>query len=196
MTKCIIEVYIEHLIDYFVIQNWFNPSKETEATKCGKPGTVMAYVYIIHPKLIRRNLTWLSVAWENNMVLASECWEKGKKLFSCLTKWRQICDILGTWMCNRASQSKHKNFRDELRQIHCVFNLWNFLLETNQDWAWASRHHTNKGLRWLLLKMNEYSQFYKKVKNFEWKCYISNPTGFLVSWHPSSSFSTVLPSIR
>ena len=62
MTKCIIEVYIEHLIDYFVIQNWFNPSKETEATKCGKPGILMAYVYIIHPKLIRRNHTWLSVA--------------------------------------------------------------------------------------------------------------------------------------
>ena len=33
MTKCNIEVYIEHLTDYFVIQNWFNQSKETEENR-------------------------------------------------------------------------------------------------------------------------------------------------------------------
>ena len=28
-----VEVYIDELIDYCIMQNWFDPSKETEATK-------------------------------------------------------------------------------------------------------------------------------------------------------------------
>ena len=37
-----VEVYIEDLIDYFIMQNWFDPSKETEAAKWTKPEKAMA----------------------------------------------------------------------------------------------------------------------------------------------------------
>ena len=32
-----VEVYIEDLIDYCIMQNWFDPSKETEAARWTKP---------------------------------------------------------------------------------------------------------------------------------------------------------------
>ena len=37
-----VEVYIEDLIDYCIMQNWFDPSKETEATGWTKPEKAMA----------------------------------------------------------------------------------------------------------------------------------------------------------
>lgn len=36
------EVYIEDLIDYCVMQNWYDPAKETEAAKWIKPDKAMA----------------------------------------------------------------------------------------------------------------------------------------------------------
>ena len=37
-----VEVYIKDLIDYCIMQNWFDPSKETEAARWTKPEKVMA----------------------------------------------------------------------------------------------------------------------------------------------------------
>ena len=37
-----IEVFIEDLTDYCVMQNWFDPSKDTEAAKWTKPDKAMA----------------------------------------------------------------------------------------------------------------------------------------------------------
>ena len=37
-----IEVYIEDLTDYCIMQNWFDSSKETEAAKWTKPDKAMA----------------------------------------------------------------------------------------------------------------------------------------------------------
>ena len=37
-----VEVYIEDLIDYCIMQNWFDPSKETEAARCTKPEKAIA----------------------------------------------------------------------------------------------------------------------------------------------------------
>ena len=37
-----LEVYIEDLIDYCTMQNWFDPSKETEAARWTKPEKTMA----------------------------------------------------------------------------------------------------------------------------------------------------------
>ena len=37
-----VEVYVDDVIDYCIMQNWFDPSKETEATKWTKPEKVMA----------------------------------------------------------------------------------------------------------------------------------------------------------
>ncbi|PFX29747.1 hypothetical protein AWC38_SpisGene5459 [Stylophora pistillata] len=37
-----VEVYIEDLVDYCIMQNWFDPSKETEAAKWTKPEKAMA----------------------------------------------------------------------------------------------------------------------------------------------------------
>lgn len=38
------EVYIEDQIDYCIMQNWFDPFKETEAAKWTKPEKAMAYL--------------------------------------------------------------------------------------------------------------------------------------------------------
>lgn len=37
-----VEVYIEDLIDYCIMQNWFNPPKETEVARWTKPEKAMA----------------------------------------------------------------------------------------------------------------------------------------------------------
>ena len=37
-----VEVYIKDLIDYCIMQNWFDPSKETEAARWMKPEKAMA----------------------------------------------------------------------------------------------------------------------------------------------------------
>ena len=37
-----VKVYIEDLINYCIMQNWFDPSKETEAARWTKPMKVMA----------------------------------------------------------------------------------------------------------------------------------------------------------
>ena len=37
-----VEGYVEDLIDYRIMQNWFDPSKETEAAKWTKPEKAMA----------------------------------------------------------------------------------------------------------------------------------------------------------
>ena len=39
-----VEVYNEDLTDGFIIQNWLDPSKETEAAKWTKPEKAMAYL--------------------------------------------------------------------------------------------------------------------------------------------------------
>ena len=37
-----VEVYIKDLIDYFIMQNWFNPSKETDFARWTTPEKAMA----------------------------------------------------------------------------------------------------------------------------------------------------------
>ena len=39
-----VEVFIEDQIDYCIMQNWFDPFKETEAAKWTKPENAMAYL--------------------------------------------------------------------------------------------------------------------------------------------------------
>ena len=71
-----IEVFIEDLTDYCVMQNWFDPSKDTEAAKWTKPDKAMACLRAalspaaraVHtitawvlPRMIRRSLTWFSM---------------------------------------------------------------------------------------------------------------------------------------
>ena len=71
-----IEVFIEDLTDYCVMQNWFDPLKDTEAAKWTKPDKAMALISGQHypvrleqctntawdlPTMIRRSLTWFSM---------------------------------------------------------------------------------------------------------------------------------------
>ena len=61
------EVYIEDLVDYCVMHNWYDPAKESDAEKWTKPDEAMACLRASLststawgcPRRIRRNLTWL-----------------------------------------------------------------------------------------------------------------------------------------
>ena len=60
-----VEVYIKDLIDYCIMQNWFDPSKETEAARWTKPEKAIACLQAsLSPAAIAvykyRNRTWLS----------------------------------------------------------------------------------------------------------------------------------------
>ena len=39
-----LETYTEDLIDYCIMQNWYDSSKETDEAKCTKPDKAMAYL--------------------------------------------------------------------------------------------------------------------------------------------------------
>ena len=70
-----IEVFIEDLTDYCIMQNWFDPSKDTDAVKWTKPDKAMACLRAalslqleqctntawVLPKMVRERLTWFSV---------------------------------------------------------------------------------------------------------------------------------------
>ena len=43
--KCDVEVYMEDLIDYCIMQNWFDLSKETEAARWTKPEKAKACLW-------------------------------------------------------------------------------------------------------------------------------------------------------
>ena len=94
-----LETYIKDLTDYCIMQNWFDPSKETDAQKWTKPDKAMACLRAsllisrskkglqiqLEPRRSqsKRNLIVLSSRLENIMALALECQGKCKSFFTC-----------------------------------------------------------------------------------------------------------------
>ena len=92
-----LEVYIEDLIDYCIMQNWLDPNwteaarwtKEEKAMACLRaslsPAARAVYKYNLHDYLNRiiANHTWLSTLWKSITALASGSRGKGKNSFPC-----------------------------------------------------------------------------------------------------------------
>ena len=123
-----VEVYIEDLIDYCIMQNWFNSSKETEAAKWTKPEKAMAclqaslspaaravYAYSLglseqdqsKPHMV---INALKEYYGASIGVSGE----RQKFFSLLQNEEESIASWETRIRNQAAQCEYENFADEL----------------------------------------------------------------------------------
>ena len=132
-----IEVYIEDLTDYCTMQNWFDPSKETEAEKWTNSEKAMA--------CLRASLSPSSRAvYKYSLGLSAEDLAKPHLVINALREYygatigvsgeRQKClrllqnedESTGSWetrIRNQALQCEYENFADEFKRDRFIAGL-------------------------------------------------------------------------
>ena len=123
-----VEVYVEDLTDFCIMQSWFDPSKETDATKWTTPEKAMAYLEAsLSPaatacykysldlseddqKKLHIVINTLRVYYGASIGVSGE----RKKFLRLLQSENEPVASWETRIRNQASQCEYENFADEL----------------------------------------------------------------------------------
>ena len=132
-----VEVYFEDLIDYCIMKNWFDPSKETEATRWTKPEKAMGclraslspaaravYIYSLglsekdqsKPRMV---INTLKEYYGARIGVSGE----RQKLLSLLQNEKESIASWETRIRNQAAQCEYEKFADELMRDQFIAGL-------------------------------------------------------------------------
>ena len=132
-----IEVFIEDLTDYCIVQNWFDPSKDTDAVKWTKPDKVMACLWAALSPAAR-------AVYKYSLGLAEDDQKKPHMVLNALREYygasirvsgerQKFLRLLqnenkstASWerrVRNQAAQCEYENFADELTRDQFIAGL-------------------------------------------------------------------------
>ena len=140
-----IEVFIEDLTDYCIMQNWFDPSKDTDAAKWTKPDKAMACLRAALSPAAR-------AVYQYSLVLAEDDQKKLHMVLNALREYygasigvsgerqkflrllQNENESVASWetrVRNQASQCEDENFADELTRDQFIAGLISESLRVN-----------------------------------------------------------------
>ncbi|CAB3984574.1 Transposon Tf2-6 poly [Paramuricea clavata] len=111
-----IEVYVEDLVDYCAMNNWYDPSKSTDDAKWIKPDKAMA---CLKASLTKSARTALKIYYGASICVSGE-----RQKFLRLIQ--QDDETIGAWesrVRNQATQCEYENFEDELMRDQFIAGL-------------------------------------------------------------------------
>ena len=132
-----LETYIEDLTDYCIMQNWLDPSKETDTLKWTsliKAWHVSGHLYLrqrerfintawVWMKPTKRSLIVLSPHWESITALALECQGEWQKFLHSLQNENESIAPWEMRVRNQAAQCEYEGFADELTRDQFIAGL-------------------------------------------------------------------------
>ena len=141
------EVYIEDLVDYCVMHNWYDPAKESDAEKWTKPDKAMAclraslspaarsiYKYSLGLSEENQKKPHLVVAALKELYGASIGVSGERQKFLGLIQ--NESESIASWetrVRNQGAQCQYENFADELmRPVHRWFSVRNASCQTHR----------------------------------------------------------------
>ncbi|KAL9964686.1 hypothetical protein ACROYT_G028361 [Oculina patagonica] len=135
--KCDLKTYIEHLTDYCIMQNWFDPSKESDAEKWTKPDKAMAclraslspaartvYKYSLGLSEADLKKPHCVVAALKGYYAASIGVSGERQKFLCLLQNEN--ESIASWetrIRNQAAQCEYEDFADEIMRDQFIAGL-------------------------------------------------------------------------
>ena len=201
-----VEVYIED----FIMQNWFDPSKETEAVRWTKPEKAMACLGASLSPAARAVYKYSLGSSEQDqsklhMVINAMKEYYGPsigfsgerhKFLSLLQNEEQSITSCETRICNQATQCEYENFADELTRDQFIAVLISESLCIKRHRTVVKSQDNQKSLYEKSLKYPKAGKFDKEDNPRKLELRHLNSGSFLVLRSASQSSSTTLSSVR